>query len=311
MPTSSRRLPFSSSRHTASWLLLIVANVLWATSYVAGKYALAGTSVTLMLALRMCISGLLLLPFLFAKRKELHLTWQDVPQLAFLCLIGFGLNKLLEFGGLALTTASDVALLITSESLFTAALSWVVLRERFKLSAGLALALGFVGVYLIIERSWLPNIPPGGGALRMVGDLLVVLALFIEAFYTVRGKALLVKHSPLLVTTASLVGSMFIWLPVAGWEVLSGGWHVAGWLTWLAILWLAIMCTVFAYLAWFQGLVKVDGSAAASTLFIQPLLGPLLGVLLLHELLTPYTVFGGLLIIVSVYLISRPSREDI
>ncbi len=307
MPISSRRLPFSLPRHTTSWLILIVANILWATSYVAGKYALAGTSVTLMLALRMCISGLLLLPFLFAKRKDLHLTWQDVPQLTLLCLIGFGLNKLLKFGGLALTTASDVALLITSESLFTAALSWIVLRERFRLSTVLAMLLGFLGVYLIVERSLLPNIPPGGGALRILGDLLVILALSFEALYTVRGKALLVKHSPLLITSASIVGSMFIWLPVAGWEIFSAGWHVSGLLTWFAIFWLAIMCTVFAYLAWFQGLMKIDGSAAASTLFIQPLLGPLLGVLLLHELLTPYTIFGGLLIIVSVYLISRRS----
>ncbi|GAC1462839.1 MAG: DMT family transporter [Ktedonobacteraceae bacterium] len=307
MSTSSPRLPFSALRHTTSWLILIVANVLWATSYVAGKYALAGASVTMMLALRMCISGLILLPFLLARWKELHLTWRDVPQLALLCVVGFVLNKLLEFGGLALTTASDVALLITSESLFTAALSWLVLRERFRPVAALALLLGLLGVYLIVERSLLPNIPAGGGALRMLGDLLVILALFSEAFYTVRGKALLVKHSPLLVTAASIVGSMFIWLPVAGWEVISTGWHVSGLLAWLAIFWLALMCTVFAYLAWFQGLTKVDGSAAASTLFIQPLLGPLLGVLLLHEELTPYTIFGGLLIMVSVYLISRPA----
>jgi drug/metabolite transporter (DMT)-like permease len=278
---------------------------LWAASYVAAKFALRDFSVTLMLALRMGLSALVLLPWLIAKRHELKLTRSDIPQLALLSLVGFVLNKLFEFGGLALTTASDVALLITSESIFTAALSWILLRERFKKMTGFALLLGFVGVYLIVERSLIPNLPANGGAWRIVGDLLVVMALLSEAFYTVRGKSMLVKHSPLLITAASIVGSMIFWAPVAGWEILSSGWHAPSMVAWISLGWLAFMSTVIAYLAWFQGLAQVDGSAAASTLFIQPLLGTLLAIVLLGDQLSPMTIVGGILILVSVYLISR------
>ncbi len=299
-PATPRR-----SRHSFSWFLLIVANVTWASSYVAAKFVLRDTSVIMMNALRMGTATLLLLPLLLMQRKRLKLTWRDVPQLAVLALVGFVINKLFEYGGLSLTTASDVALLITSESIFTAALSWVLLRERFKIITMLALLLGFVGVYLIIERSLIPNIPRGGGALRMLGDLLVVLALTFEAFYTVRGKALLVKHSPLLVTSAAIAGSMVFWIPLAGWQLFTTGWHPLSLLGWAGIVWLALMSTVVAYLAWFQGLAKVDGSAAASTLFIQPLLGTLLAIVLLHDQLSLMTLVGGLLIVASVYLISR------
>ncbi len=282
-----------------------MANALWACSYVAAKFALRDTSVTMMLALRMGIAALVLLPLLIARRKELNLTRRDLPQLAVLALVGFVINKLFEYGGLALTTASDVALLITSESIFTAALSWLLLRERFKPMTGFALLLGLMGVYLIVERSLVPNIPAGGGALRILGDLLVVLALLIEAFYTVRGKALLVKHPPLLITAASIVGSVVFWAPVAGWELLSSGWHPLGLEAWLGVGWMALMSTVIAYLAWFQGLTRINGSAAASTLFIQPLLGTVLAIVLLHDQLTPMTIVGGMLIVISVYVISR------
>jgi drug/metabolite transporter (DMT)-like permease len=295
----------SSSRNTFSWFLLILANTLWAASYVAAKYALADTSLIIMLALRIGISSLVLLPFVIAWRKNLDLTRQMIPQLLLLALIGFVINKLLEFGGLALTTASDVALLITSESIFTAALSWLLLRERFKPVTGFALLLGFVGVYLIVERSLIPNIPTGGGFMRILGDLLVIMALLVESFYTVRAKSMLVKHSPLLITSASIVISMLFWTPVAAWQILSTGWHPIGLVAWLSIGWMAIMSTVVAYLAWFKGLAQVDGSAAASTLFIQPLLGTFLAIVLLHDQLTPMTIVGGILIIVSVYVISR------
>lgn len=294
-----------SSRNTSSWFLLIMANALWAASYVAAKFVLTDTSLIIMLALRMGISALVLLPFLISMRKNLNLSRQLIPQLLLLALIGFVLNKLLEYGGLALTTASDVALLITSESIFTAALSWLLLRERFKPLTGFALLLGFVGVYLIVERSLIPNIPAGGGLMRMLGDLLVILALLVEAYYTVRAKSMLVKHSPFLITSASIVISTFFWTPVAAWEILNTGWHPIGLVAWLSIAWLAIMSTVVAYLAWFKGLARIDGSAAASTLFIQPLLGTFLAIVILHDQLTPMTVVGGILIIVSVYLISR------
>ncbi len=253
----------------------------------------------------MGIAALILLPLLIARRRDLRLTRQSLPQFLILALVGFVINKLLEYGGLALTTASDVALLIASESIFTAILSWVLLRERFKPLAGFALLLGFIGVYLIVERSFSPNIPSGGGIWRIIGDLLVILALLIEAFYTVRGKVLLIKYPPLLITAASIVISTLFWMPVAAWEFLSVGWHPLGLMAWLSIGWMALMSTAIAYLAWFQGLAKVDGSAAASTLFIQPLLGTILAIMLLHDQLTPMTIIGGILIIASVYLISR------
>jgi drug/metabolite transporter (DMT)-like permease len=295
----------SRPRLTFSWFLLILANVLWACSYVAAKYVLRDISANMMNALRMIISAIVLLPLLLALRKDLNLRRQDLPQLALLATIGIVMAKTLEFGGLAFSTASDVALLITSESIFTAVLSWLLLRERFKPLTGIALLLGLVGVYLIVERSFVPNIPTGGGALRILGDVLVILGLICEAFYTVRGKALLVKHPPLLITAAAIVGSAIVWVPLAGGEILYSGWHPLSLTAWLGLGWLAIMATVVAYLAWFKGLEKVDGSAAASSLFVQPLLGTVLAIILLNDQLLPTTVIGGLLIIVSVYLISR------
>lgn len=263
----------------------------------------------MMNALRMIISALVLLPLLIMRRKDLHLTRRDLPQLLVLALVGFVINKVLEFGGLALTTASDVALLITSESIFTALLSWLLLRERVRLSTVCALLLGFFGVYLIVERSLLPTLPAGGGILRVVGDLLVVLALIFESFYTVRGKALLVKHSPLLVTSAAIVGSTIFWIPFAGGEIMMRGWPTISWQGWLGLIWLALMATVVAYLAWFKGLEKVEGTTAAIILFIQPLLGTLLALLLLGEQLSSMTLIGGGLILLSVYLIARGEKK--
>jgi drug/metabolite transporter (DMT)-like permease len=298
----SSRLPV---RQISSWLLLIVANVLFASGYIAAKFLLQDLSVIVTLTLRVGISAVILLPVLILKRHSLHLTRDDFPHLVLLVLAGFVVNNLLEYGGLALTTASDVSLLITSESIFTALLSYWLLREQFKRTTGMALLLGSLGMYLIVEQGLIPNLPTGGGALRILGDLVVLAGLISESYYTVRGKVLLAKHPAFLITSASLGGSLVFWVPVASWQVLTSGWPPLNLASWLALGWLAVMSTVLAYLAWFQGLTKIEGSKAASVLFLQPLVGTFLAVALLHERLTIMTIIGGLLIVVSVYLISR------
>src|SRR5260370_205774 len=124
---------------------------------------------------------------------------------------------------------------------------------RFKPLTGAALLLGLLGVYLIIERSLVPNVPAAGGTLRILGDLMVVLALILESFYTVRGKALLVKHSPLLITAVAIVGSTIFWVPLAGGEILYHGWHPLSLTAWLGGRWPASMPTIIAYPARVQG----------------------------------------------------------
>src|SRR5215831_20420423 len=97
------------SRPTTAWFLLILANVLWACSYVAAKYVLRDISANMMNALRMMIAALVLLPLLVARRTELNLTRHDLPQLAILAIVGIVMAKTFEFSGLAFSTASDVA----------------------------------------------------------------------------------------------------------------------------------------------------------------------------------------------------------
>lgn len=300
------------SSRLISWLLLIVANVLFASGYIAAKFLLRDLSVIITLALRIGIAALILLPLLIAKRKVLHLTRRDLPQLAILVLSGFVINNLLEYGGLSLTTASDFALLVTSESIFMAILSWLLLREPFTRMTGMALLLGSMGMYLIIEQGLIPTLPSGGGVLRILGDLLVIAGLLSESFYTVRGKVLLVRYSPSLITSASLMGSCVVfWIPIAGWNLLSSGWPALNLVSWLALGWLAVMSTALAYLAWFGGLSKIEGTKAASTLFLQPLVGTLLAIVLLHEQITLMTVVGGIVIVASVYLISQKGTHAV
>lgn len=295
-----------ATTRAGAWAMLIVGNALFAGSYAAGKAALLGLSPIMLNALRFTIASLFLLPIVIAGRQRLRFPPRMLPRFALLVLMGFVINKFFEYEGLSLTTASDTALLISMESIFTALFSWVFLRERFSRAAGLALIAGFLGAYLIIEQGFLPHLDPTSRAsLRVLGDLLVILSLVFESGYTVSGKALLDRYPPLLITAASIIGSLIFWLPAGAAEIARAGWPRLPLEGWLGVLYLAIAVTVVGYFLWFQALTQVDASSAAPFLFIQPFLGALIAILLLGEQLTWATAAGGALILISVSLVSR------
>ncbi|HEY7124709.1 MAG TPA: DMT family transporter [Ktedonobacterales bacterium] len=298
---------FSTTR-AGAWAMLIFSNALFAGSYVSAKLTLREISPIMINVLRFSLASLVLLPIVIAGRKRLRFPARMLPRFAGLVLMGFVLNKLLEYAGLNLTTASDTALLISTETIFTAILSWVVLREHFSRAVALALGVGLAGVYLIIERGFIPHLEDaaGGTGARVLGDLLVIGALLFESGYTVSGKSLLSRFPPLLITAASVIGSLVFWLPLGAEEVIRTGWPELSFQGWFGVAWLAICVTVIGYFLWFQALTVVDATSAASSLFVQPLLGTLSAIIFLGEGLTWATIAGGMLILVSVYFVSRP-----
>ncbi len=298
--------------HREAIVLLALGNALWAGTYAAGKVALDQLSFVELNALRFTIAAALMLPVLWSGRRLLARELRDRRSraaLVRLVLLGFVLNKAFEYAGLAMSTAVDVALLIATESLFTAMLSWLMLGEPATAMRAAALAVGLAGVYLVVERGLAPNLGGPAGAARIAGDMLVVVALLFEAGYTVTGKATLERLPPLLLTSVSVAGSLVVWIPAGAAAIARGGFPPMTSGTWLAVLYMAGFATVAGYWMWFRALARVDASAAAPFLFIQPLLGAALGVIVLGETLTWATIAGAALILASLAIVTTESRR--
>ena len=290
----------------------MIGNALWAGTYAAGKFVLASLSFVQLNALRFSIATLLLLPVLWSGRAILRRELARRASrraLARLVILGFVLNKAFEYAGLSVSTAVDVALLIATESIFTAVFSWIALSERPTRSGLVALAIGMAGAYLVVARGLVPDVSETIGATRIAGDLLVVIALICEAAYTVGGKATLARLPPLLLVSVSVAGSLAVWIPAAAILTATSGVPAMTTATWVSIIYMAGFATVGGYWCWFHALSVLDASTAAPFLFIQPLLGAALGIALLHESITAATLIGAGLILTSLAIITIGARS--
>jgi drug/metabolite transporter (DMT)-like permease len=78
------------------------------------------------------------------------------------------------------------------------------------------------------------------------------------------------------------------------------------WPAGLAILYLAVLPSVLCHLVWFSVIRRNGASLGAMSLFVQPVVGALLGILLLREPVTVGLVTGAVLIFVALYLTTLP-----
>ena len=98
---------------------------------------------------------------------------------------------------------------------------------------------------------------------------------------------------------------LMVWVPVRyGMPPVSG----VSLKAWLALAGSGVLCTATTTLLWNWGMTQVPASQAGVLLNMEPLIGSLLGVLVLGERLGPSAWVGGGLIVASAVTLTTESK---
>jgi drug/metabolite transporter (DMT)-like permease len=284
----------------SAYLVLLGANLVYATSYVATRLVLDEVPPALLALVRLVIGAAVLVPLARVLEPATAYGRRDAWQIAWMGAIGFAGAFAFTNLGLARSTATNAALLIIVEPVSIMALSPLLLGERLTRRQTAGAALAVLGAVVVV----LDGVPGVAHALapHWRGDLLLVLAGLAYGAYTLLGRGVLMRHRPLGVTARSIMWGAAVMVPLALVEwaggarpVLSPG-AVAG------TLYLALIITALGYLVWNWALARVGAPRAAISVTVQPIGGAILGVALLGEPLTVFTVAGGVLVVAGLWL---------
>ncbi|MGE5334163.1 MAG: DMT family transporter, partial [Nitrososphaerota archaeon] len=100
---SGNAAPSTVGSQRAAFGALVLANVFWAGTYAIGKIALSEVPPIELNVLRFVMASMLLAPVLIHYRKQIPRDRRTLFVLLQLTLLGFVLNKALEYLGLALS----------------------------------------------------------------------------------------------------------------------------------------------------------------------------------------------------------------
>lgn len=277
---------------------LVIANVLGGASYIAAVYALKGFSVVDSVFWRMAVAAVLLAPGLrHLDRKSV--TRQDWTLMAGVGLLGYAAPLLLSTLGLTHSSATHGVLLVGMEPVAIIVLAALFLKEPFTRLKALAMGLGLSGAAMIVTQGDFRTAPADSA--RVWGDLVLAASGVLWGLYTVLGKPVLRRMDARAFTAVTNLIALVPLTLVALPGFLSGpGVSAVEPEAWVGLAFLALVNAAGPIL-WNIALETASASQTANVVFVQPLVGVLLGVLLGHDPLTAWSVVGGVLIVAGVY----------
>lgn len=280
-----------------------LASSFWGCGFFFGKIALVEMGFAHMVLYRFLFAMVPLLPLLVTHRPRLNR--REWGLLLIASFLGVPLQFLIQFYGLSLTTVSHASLMVGTMPVILAVGATLFAHERMDAVGWVALAGSTCGAALIA----LGGHSAGGATIG--GDLLVVASLGIALFWILLNKQLMERHSAVVVTAYGLLlGTLMlmVWVPLQyGMPPVA---HVSL-KVWLALAGSGLLCTAASTLLWNWGLTQVPASQAGVLLNMEPLIGSLLGVLVLDERLSPSAWIGGGLILAAAVTLTTQSKTRV
>ena len=292
-------------RRALGFAACAVASCFWGCGFFFGKIALEEMSFAHMVLYRFLFAIVVLLPLLVTHRPGLNRReWGLLVAAAF---FGVPVQFLIQFYALSITTVSHAALMVGTMPVILAVGAAAFAHERMDRMGWMALAGSTCGAGLIALGA---GSHAKGGA-TLAGDLLVVVSLLIALSWILINKELMERHSHVVVTAYGLLigtAMLVVWVPVRYGMPPMAGVSVKAW---LALAGSGVLCTATTTLLWNWGMTQVPASQAGVLLNMEPLMGSLLGVLVLGERLGPSAWVGGGLILASAITLTTRSTTRV
>jgi drug/metabolite transporter (DMT)-like permease len=295
-------LPSPTSERLPALLSLATGMGIVGTSMTANKFIVGELPIMLASGVRFLIATLVLLVLVLLVEdrlpqisKRLHLVL--IAQ-AFFGVFGFNVLVLL---GVDMTTATISGIITAMTPAVIAVISFG-LGDRLGISAWIGVALTIAGVILVN----LLATPPEDAARRpLLGATLVFLAVVGEALYTVLGRKVATVISPLSTATFICIYGLAMFLPFALWDLRGFDPSAARPSAWLAVVYLALVVTVFAFVIWFVGLRIIPASTAGAFTGMIPITAVLTAWMILGEEIGWAHIAGIALVLGGILLVAN------
>lgn len=285
-----------------TFLELLALVLIWSGSWIAIKWGLTEIPPYSLAFFRFLIACpvIVAITYRLEGKKSLKINKNEIITFSILGLLGVTLVQAIQVYALKFTSAINSSILINFNVPFIAIFAMIFLGEALNKKTAFGIFVSFIGAVIIVINGSL-----SGFQKINIGDILIVLTGIFWAAYSIAGKKTMEQRTPLSMTSFSfLFGTIFLF-PMALFE---SSFSFIGGVTILgvgSVLYLSLLCSVYAYICWNRSMKCEKASNVAMFLYFVPVVTAIMAWFLLGEIITIFTVLGGILVIFGVYLAER------
>lgn len=290
------------------WIAFALLSLAWGSSYLFIRVGVEHLSPLALVALRVVIGAVALALFASVRQQNMQVSGRQLLALLTIATTNTTIPFLLITWGEETVPSGLASVLNSTVPIFSVLIAGAVLRDEpitlFRLGG---VAIGFGGVLLLLSRDlshW--SGLAGQGAIVLASLCYAVSAVFTRR--TLRGlpsMTIAVYAVALAAAEALLLSLVFSPPPVASMHPLAL----------LAVVWLGLLGSAFAYLLYYFILENWGASRTTLVTYMLPVVGLTLGAIFLHERLDWRILAGSALVISGIglaSLVKRPAdRRDV
>ena len=256
--------------------LVVVLTLVWGTTWVLFPYAVREVSVWTFRAVSITFAGLSLLALAALRGLPLSIPRTSWPTLVGAALVYLVIWNIASTFAAVLIPSGQAAILGFTMPLWATLIAWAFWGERPGLRLGLAVALGGVGVGLLMARG------ANAYAQAPLGFALGLLAAFGWALGTLLLKRRPVE-APALVHTGWQLLVAAVPISAAALYFGDGIWFMPSWPSIAVIAYIALMPMALGNVAWFSIVRVLPANVAALSSVMVPVVAMIVGAIVHQE----------------------------
>lgn len=270
--------------------LTLLCILIWSGNFIAIKLGVQELPPMVMITLRFLTTFLVFLPFMKWPGKERF--WK----IAEVGLWMGSIHQGLLFVALGMLDASTVVILLQAQIMFAALLGWLILKESIHWHTGFGLLLGFSGLLVVLG---------GPDSQNLWGCFITLLSALAIAVSYIRMRQLKDVHAPTFIAIINGASLPFVFVTSlvmvpAGWgAVPSANWHVIG-----SVLAFQALIVSISHILWQSLLARNSVTKVTCFILVLPIVTIALSVALLGEEMHMSLVWGGVLTVAGVGIIT-------
>lgn len=285
------------------YVYIILTALAFSTMEVVGKTIANQLNPLQLNFLRFLIGGIILLPFAIKelRARKVSLTVNDFLFFALTGFLGIAFSMSLFQMAVVYAKASEVAVIVSTNPIFTVPFAYLILKEKLPANALLALALCLVGLGFFLN-------PLGGIHSDLTGIWLAILSALTFSLYGVISRIRVEKYGSFALNSLTFLvacAMLFVYLTVRHIPTFTG--ITASNI--IQVAYMGIVVTGLGYLFYFLAMKETSAVTASTVFFIKPALAPILSLIFLHEVMKVNTVIGVLCVLAGSFVMLRGKSQ--
>ncbi|MDD4047525.1 MAG: DMT family transporter [Clostridia bacterium] len=273
------------------YIYILITAIIFSTMEIAGKIISDSVSPYQITFIRFLIGSFVLLPFAIKelRKRKLSLHKEDFAFFfvtGFLCVV---VSMSLFQSAVLYTKASTVAIVFSTNPVFTIPFACLLLKEKLTKKTLISLLVSFLGILFIMNPLHITG--------DFIGMIYAILSAITFSLYSVVSKKRIEKYGGLILNCATFIFGdvlLLIMMKFRDLPIIEGinASNIS------ILLYLGIVITGIGFMCYFLAMEKTSASMASMAFFMKPALASIFAFIILGEII-PINAIVGIVFIVG------------